>query len=123
MNNLPTVIVDTPQTVRVRLTSPASLRRLRVVSKAASVAVGFTARTLRFVLFLVLYWLRLPVMLVSKVISVPMLFAFFFSMYAFPEHRVMTVTFGVMSFAAFVGLFLYDSLLMWLAPSETVRVL
>ena len=101
-----------PRRHALSLAGAVSLRVLRVLVGAA-----------RWTLFLVLYWLRLPVMLISQLISVPALFAWLFSMYAFPEHHTMVVTFGVMSFSAFAMMFLYDSLLMWLSPGQTVRVL
>lgn len=77
----------------------------------------------RVPLFLVLYWLRLPVMLVCRLISAPALLAFLFSLYAFPDKHAMVTGFGVLSFGAFVGLWLYDTLLMWLSPQDMMRTL
>jgi len=77
----------------------------------------------RVPLFLVLYWLRLPVMLVCRLISVPALLAFLFSLYAFPDKHTMVTGFGVLSFGAFVALWLYDTLLLWLSPHDMMRTL
>jgi hypothetical protein len=73
----------------------------------------------RLPLHLLLYWLRWPVLIACKLVSLPMLFAFLFSLYAFPERRTMVWTFGVLSFAFFVAFWLYDSLLLWLSPQRT----
>lgn len=77
----------------------------------------------RVPLFLVLYWLRLPVMLVCRLISVPALLAFLFSLYAFPDRHAMVTGFGVLSFGAFAALWLYDTLLMWLSPQDMMCTL
>lgn len=90
-----------------------------ILRRSASVLFG----SMRTVLFLVLYWLRLPVVIVARLISVPMLFAFLFSLWAFPERHVMVITLGVTSFAAFALMWLYDSLLMLLSPTDVVRIL
>ena len=77
----------------------------------------------RVPLFLVLYWLRLPVVLVCRLVSVPALLAFLFSLYAFPDKHAMVTGFGVLSFGAFVALWLYDTMLMWLSPQGMMRTL
>ena len=115
----PVDLVEVAGTGRFEPSTQASSPAAEVCLRVLRVLVG----AVRWTVFLVLYWLRLPVMLVSQLISVPALFAWLFSMYAFPEHHTMVVTFGVMSFSAFASMFLYDSLLMWLSPSPTVRVL
>jgi hypothetical protein len=74
-------------------------------------------------LFLVLYWLRLPVMLLCQLVSVPMLFAFLFTLYAFPDKTPMVVGFGVVSFVAFAVLWTYDLVLMALSPQDMMRTL
>ena len=83
----------------------------------------FAWMLVRVPLFLVLYWLRLPVMLVCNFVSIPMLFLFLFSWYAFPDKTHMVVAFGVVSFGAFVILWTYDYVLMLLSPQELVRTL
>lgn len=77
----------------------------------------------RIPLYLVLYWLRLPVMLVCNFVSIPALFAFLFAWYAFPEKTTMVVAFAVVSFGAFTILWVYDFVLMALAPHDTVRLM
>jgi hypothetical protein len=92
---------------------------------------GATVKTLlswalllvRLPLFLVLYWLRLPVMLVCNLISGPLLLAWLFAWYAFPEKTVMVWSFATMSFAAFAVMWLYDLVLMLLSPQELIRTL
>lgn len=76
----------------------------------------------RVSLFVVRYWLRLPVMFVCRLISVPTLLAFLFSLCAFPDKHAMVTGFGVLSFGAFTALWLYDTLLIWLSPQDMMRV-
>ena len=76
----------------------------------------------RLVLFLVLYWLRFPVMMVCNLVSVPALLAFLFGLWFShhaPQYRAMVWGIGGLSFAAFLMRFAYDSLLMWLSPVDT----
>ena len=63
--------------------------------------VWFVFTAVRTLLFLVLLWLRLPIQLVCSVISVPMLFAFLFALYAFPQRHAMVWTLGTISFLSF----------------------
>jgi hypothetical protein len=74
----------------------------------------------RVPLFLVLYWLRGPVVLVCNLIWVPMLFAFLFAWYAFPEKPQMAWLFGITSFVTFVCMVAYDFVLMMLSPWEMI---
>lgn len=46
-----------------------------------------------------------------------------FAWYAFPEHMNMVRTFGVVSFIAFIGAYIYDMLLMAIAPGDMMRML
>ena len=91
--------------------------------RTARRVAGVLWTILRAPLFLVLYWLRLPVMLVCRFVSVPAMFAFLFSLYAFPDKHAMVTSFGVLSFGAFAAMWLYDALLMWLSPQDMMRVL
>ena len=77
----------------------------------------------RVPLFLVLYWLRAPVMLVCNMISFPLLLMWLFSWLVWPERTVMVWGFAAISFGAFVVIWLYDSLLMALSPDDVVRTL
>jgi hypothetical protein len=86
-------------------------------------AFAWWASMLRPPLFLVLYWLRLPVMLVCNLVSVPALLAFLVGLWAFPEHRPMVWGVGAISFAAFALRWAYDALLMRLAPRDVTFML
>ena len=80
-------------------------------------------RLLRLPLFLVLYWLRLPIVGLCNLVSVPAFLAFlagFFFIDAASQHRPMVWAFGGFSFAAFALGWLYDSLLLALAPEGVV---
>lgn len=77
----------------------------------------------RVPLFLVLYWLRAPVMLVCNLISFPLLLMWLFAWIAWPERTVLVWGFATISFGAFVVLWLYDTLLMALSPQDIVRTL
>lgn len=85
--------------------------------------LGFAWMLVRLPLFLVLYWLRLPVMLVCNFVSIPALAAFLFAWYAWPDKTRMVVAFGVVSFIAFVVLWTYDYVLMALSPQDLVKSL
>lgn len=85
--------------------------------------LSFTWTIVKLPLFLVLYWLRLPIMLLCNFISIPSLIAFLFAWYAFPEKSHMVAAFGLVSFAAFVILWTYDFILMALSPQEMMRTL
>lgn len=74
----------------------------------------------RLPLFLVLYWLRGPVVFLCNLVSVPAFLAFFFGLYFLPEHRAMVWGVGGMSFAAFAMRWAYDSLLLWLSPDKLI---
>lgn len=80
-------------------------------------------KLIRVALFLVLYWLRLPVIFICNLISFPLLLAFLFSFFAFAEYPTMVWAFGVTSFVAFVIAWLYDYALMVLSPQEMIREL
>jgi hypothetical protein len=77
----------------------------------------------RLPLFLVLYWLRGPVRLLCSLISGPMLVAWLFSLYAFPDKQFMVWGFAIMSFGAFVIMWVYDLLLMALSPMDMIQTL
>lgn len=78
---------------------------------------------LRTPVFLVLYWLRLPVVFLCNIVSIPMLFAWLFSLYAFPDKVAMIWGFGLMSFTAFVIAWTYDYVLMLLSPMDMIQSL
>jgi hypothetical protein len=74
----------------------------------------------RLPLFLVLYWLRGPVVFLCNLVAGPAFLVFLFGLYFLPEHRAMVWGVGGMSFAAFAMRWAYDSLLMWLSPERLV---
>jgi len=103
-------------------TDTAKARRRNVWAVSISgLALAWTI--IRVPVFLLLYWLRMPVVLLCNLISIPSLFAFLFTWYAFPEHENMVWAFGAVSFITFVGGYFYDVLLMAVAPGEFVRAL
>ncbi|MDR2031389.1 MAG: hypothetical protein LBP86_03825 [Azoarcus sp.] len=71
---------------------------------------------LRLMIFLLMYWLRTPVIFLCNLVSIPMLLAWLFSLYAFPDKTVMVWGFGIMSFSAFVISWAYDFILMLISP-------
>ena len=77
----------------------------------------------RLPVFLVMYWLRLPVIFLCNLISIPMLFAWLFSLWAFPDKHAMVWGFGIISFVTFALAWAYDFILMAIAPQEMVRML
>lgn len=77
----------------------------------------------RLPIFLIMYWLRLPIVFICNLVSIPMLFAWLFAWYAFPDKAAMVWGFGAVSFAAFVVGWIYDFLLMALSPQDIMRTL
>ena len=103
-----------------------SLGRIKRGAVPRSMLIGLLVLAwmlVRIPLFLVLYWLRLPVMMVCNLVSIPTLFAFLFSWYAFPDKTRMIVAFATVSFTAFVVLWAYDYVLMRLSPQDLVKML
>ena len=84
---------------------------------------AFLWMLVRLPLFLILYWLRFPVVLLCSVISFPLLLAFGFVWFAFPDKTNMLWGFGIASFSAFVVMWIYDFVLMALSPQEMIRTL
>lgn len=87
--------------------------RLMVVLNLAWIIV-------RLPLFLVLYWLRMPITLVCNLISIPALFGFLFAWYAFPIPKLVW-SLGILSFVAFVLQWTYDYILIALSPTPVMR--
>jgi hypothetical protein len=80
-------------------------------------------RLLRLPLFLVLYWLRLPIVGLCNLVSVPALLAFLAGFFLIPSDapiRGLVWFVGGVSLAAFALGWLYDSLLLALAPEGVV---
>ena len=77
----------------------------------------------RTLLFFVMYWLRFPVMFICNLVFMPMLLAFFFAWYAFPDKTNMVWGFGTASFLAFFVKWSYDFILVAISPEEVLRSL
>ncbi len=78
---------------------------------------------LRTVFFLVLYWLRGPILWVCGVVSILALLAFLITLYAYPSKQSMVWGLGILSFLAFVIQWAYDEVLLMLSPRDVVRQL
>jgi len=117
------VVVNFPKPKRPLPSLHLNADKIKAVMPEASMIKAVFAWlwvAVRFPLFLALYWLRLPILTVCNLISVPGLFAFLFGLYAFPEHRSMVWGIGGISFAAFALHWAYDSLLIWLSPNDVI---
>ncbi len=79
-------------------------------------ALKMVGRVVRFALFMVMYWLRVIVVNVCSIVSVVMLFAWLFAMYAFPDKTTMVWAFGTVSLTCFFIAWAYDYVLMKLSP-------
>lgn len=77
----------------------------------------------RLPVFLVMYWLRLPVIFICNLISIPLLLCWLFAWYAFPDKTAMVWGFGTVSFIAFVVAWTYDFILMAISPQDMMRTL
>lgn len=100
--------------------------KIKAAMPSASTVNGVIAWlwfAVRVPVFLVLYWLRLPVVLVCNLLSVPLLFAWLFAWYAFPEKHAMVWGFAVISLVAFVAEWLYDLVLMAISPQAMMKTL
>ncbi len=124
MNN----IVKFPKPARPSPAPGASLNMEKVkaaMPKASTIKgiLSWVWLIVRLPVFLVLYWLRFPVVFICNIISIPLLIAFLFSLYAFPDKHAMIWGFGIVSFIAFVIEWIYDFVLMALSPQPIMRTL
>ncbi len=83
--------------------------------------IGWLWVVIRLPLFFILYWLRLPIIILCNFISIPMMFAWLFALYAFPDKSEMIFGFGIVSFSAFLIGWTYDFILMALSPQQMMR--
>jgi hypothetical protein len=97
----------------------------KAMPKAATVKGVFAwlFMLVRLPVFLVMYWLRLPIIFLCNLVSVPMLLAWLFAWYAFPDKTAMVWGFGIVSFVAFVIAWTYDFILMAISPQDMMRTL
>ena len=77
----------------------------------------------RLPLFLVMYWLRLPIIFLCNLVSIPMFLAWLFAWYAFPDKTAMHWGFGIVSLSAFIFAWAYDFVLMAISPQDMVKSL
>ena len=77
----------------------------------------------RLPVFLLMYWLRLPIIFLCNIISFPMLLAWLFAWYAFPDKTAMVWGFATLSFLAFLIGWTYDFILMAISPQDIMRTL
>jgi len=83
-------------------------------------ALKMVGRIIRFALFMVMYWLRVIVVNVCSIVSVVMLFAWLFSLYAFSDKTAMVWSFGAVSLTCFIVAWTYDFVLMKLSPTPMI---
>jgi len=125
-----TNIVNFPKAPKAKITYRPAVKIDAEKIKAAmpkSVTVKnvftFILWAIRMPLFLVMYWLRLPVVFVCNIISVPALFAWLFAWYAFPEKTGMVWGIAALSFTAFFIRYAYDFILSVLSPQTMMMEL
>lgn len=122
-------IVSFPKALSAPQAGDPDAGRTRAVTLPRVSLAGVLAKlwaVVRLPLFLVLYWLRGPVLFVCNLVSVFGLLAFLVGLWISskaPQYSSMVWGVGGMSFAAFVFLLGYDSLLLRLAPDGRVLFL
>lgn len=112
---------EAPQNVELDADSIKAAMRPSRPSLPALLA--WLCRVLRLPLFLVLYWLRLPIVGLCNLVSVPGFLCFLAGFFLVPSGapiRGLVWFLGGVSLAAFVMAWLYDSLLLALAPEGVV---
>lgn len=77
----------------------------------------------RMPLFLMLYFLRAPVIVLCSMLYLPLFLLALFAWYGFPEKPQMWGSCGVISLVSFMLMYVYDLVLSWLSPHELVRTL
>lgn len=85
--------------------------------------LAWTWLIVRLPVFLLMYWLRLPVIFLCNLVSIPMLLLWLFALYAFPDKHAMVWGFGTISFLAFVIGWTYDFILMAISPQDMMKSL
>jgi hypothetical protein len=121
-----TNIVTFPKRKRVNPALAFDVGKFKSAMPRAATVRGMSAwlwLVVRLPLFLVMYWLRLPVIFLCNLVSIPMLLAWLFSLYAFPDKTAMVWGFGIVSLAAFVIGWVYDFVLMAISPQDMMRTL
>lgn len=103
--------------------SIAKIKEAMPKGSAIKTVLSWMWLIVRLPVFLILYWLRLPIVLLCNLISIPMMFAWLFAWYAFPEKTAMVWGFAVISLLCFVISWTYDFILMALSPQEMMKTL
>jgi hypothetical protein len=103
--------------------SIAKIKEAMPNGSAIKTVLSWMWLVVRLPVFLILYWLRLPIVLLCNLISIPMMFAWLFAWYAFPEKTAMVWGFAVISLLCFVISWTYDFILMALSPQEIMKTL
>ena len=85
--------------------------------------LSFLWNFVRLPLFFVMYWLRLPVMAVCKLVSVGSLLGWLVALVVIPNdtHRVWGM--AIISLSFFIIEWTYDYFLMMLSPQEMIKTL
>lgn len=78
---------------------------------------------LRYFVFLVLFWLRGPIVGLAGFLSVVSLIGFLVAFFFLPEKKEMVWGCGVFSFVSFAFVWGYDRLLMALSPVDMIQSL
>ena len=98
---------------------PAPRKDLSTAGKVAY----FIFNVVRWPVFLLMYWVRGPIVFLCGLISLPMLLLFLFSYFAFPERTWAVWGFGTVSFLAFSASYFYDFILRLIAPEQMIASL
>jgi hypothetical protein len=93
---------------------------------AGGLAVGAglgVLKMVRHIAFVALAWLRIPLSLLCQVITAGCFIALALGFFIAPDKHEMLWLMGGMGFASFAFLWVYDMVLMWLSPVDTVMSL
>lgn len=85
--------------------------------------IGGLLAGLRYVVFLVMFWLRGLVVGLSSILSIFTLLGFLFAFFLMPEKTAMVWGCGITSFVCFVIMWGYDQILMLLSPQPMMNTL
>lgn len=87
------------------------------------IAIFGTIRAMRWVVFIALCWLRIPVQILASAVAGLAFVAFAFGLYAFPEKTGMVWGMGGISLGAFALGFFYDMIVMAVSPYDSAVIL
>jgi hypothetical protein len=96
--------------------------KVSVASRILSV-LAWAGRAVLFLVYIVMFWLRGPIVGACSIASVIFLGLWLFSLYAFPDKKDMVWAFGGTSFLSFVVAWAYDYVLIKLSPVPMVNTL